>query len=44
MMAKPMKILELQYPMIQILITKNIQCFNNQSEGIFNAIHCFSLY
>ena len=44
MMAKLMKILELQYPMIQILITKNIQCFDNQSEGIFNAIHCFSLY
>ena len=44
MTAKPMKTLELQYPVIQFLITKDFQIFSNQSEGTFYAIYCFSLY
>ena len=42
--AKPIKMLELRYPMIQFLIMQDIHWLSNQSESAKNTIHCFSIY
>lgn len=42
MMAKPVKILELDYPMIQFLVNSNIHCCSLLAELLF--LFCFFTY